>query len=212
MPRDSLHDLSTRLLAFARARDWEQFHSPKNLSMALAGEAGELLEHFQWLSETQSATLDDAKKDEVALEMSDILESMQQQARNKNVSLKPIFYEDLPMIMAEFDKVQRVVYNLVQNAIRHTPETDTICLVTKVVPQGVQVDVEDTGEGIDPEDLPHIFDQFFRGEKSRSRETGGAGLGLAIAKRIIEAHKGQIWVDSQLGHGTRFSFVLPVSN
>ena len=116
------------------------------------------------------------------------------------------------MIMAEFDKVQRVVYNLVQNAIRHTPETGTICLVTKVVPQGVQVDVEDTGEGIDPEDLPHIFDQFFRGEKSRSRETGGAGLGLAIAKRIIEAHKGQIWVDSQLGHGTRFSFVLPVSN
>ena len=73
MPRDSLHDLSTRLLAFARARDWEQFHSPKNLSMALAGEAGELLEHFQWLSETQSATLDDAKKDEVALEMADIL-------------------------------------------------------------------------------------------------------------------------------------------
>jgi len=144
--------------------------------------------------------------------LSDILESMQQQARNKNVSLKPIFYEDLPMIMAEFDKVQRVVYNLVQNAIRHTPETGTICLVTKVVPQGVQVDVEDTGEGIDPEDLPHIFDQFFRGEKSRSRETGGAGLGLAIAKRIIEAHKGQIWVDSQLGHGTRFSFVLPVSN
>jgi len=73
MPPDSLDDLSNRLLAFARERDWEQFHSPKNLSMALAGEAGELLEHFQWLSEAQSAALDAGKKDAVALEMADIL-------------------------------------------------------------------------------------------------------------------------------------------
>jgi signal transduction histidine kinase len=84
-------------------------------------------------------------------------------------------------------------------------------LATQVVPEGVQVEVADTGEGIAPEDLPHIFDQFFRGEKSRSRETGGAGLGLAIAKRIVEAHHGQIWVESQVGRGTRFRFVLPVS-
>ncbi|MCB0193705.1 MAG: HAMP domain-containing protein [Anaerolineae bacterium] len=144
--------------------------------------------------------------------LSDVLESMQQQARNKNVSLKAIFYEDAPMIMAEFDKIQRVAYNLVQNAIRHTPDNGTISLETTVVPQGVQVNVADTGEGIDPDDLPHIFDQFFRGERSRSRETGGAGLGLAIAKRIIEAHNGQIWVDSQVGQGTRFSFTLPVAH
>ncbi|MCB1924978.1 MAG: nucleotide pyrophosphohydrolase [Gammaproteobacteria bacterium] len=73
MSRDSLNDLNARLLAFARERDWEQFHSPKNLSMALAGEAGELLEHFQWLSEQQSAALDADKKDAVALELADIL-------------------------------------------------------------------------------------------------------------------------------------------
>lgn len=73
MPRDSLDDLNSQLLAFARDRDWEQFHSPKNLSMALAGEAGELLEHFQWLSEAQSASLDAEKKDAVALELADIL-------------------------------------------------------------------------------------------------------------------------------------------
>mgnify|MGYP005757530983 CR=1 FL=1 len=73
MSRDTLDDLNARLLAFARERDWEQFHSPKNLSMALAGEAGELLEHFQWLSEQQSSELDDARKQEVALEMADIL-------------------------------------------------------------------------------------------------------------------------------------------
>jgi dCTP diphosphatase len=70
---DSLNALNARLLAFARARDWEQFHSPKNLVMALAGEAGELLEHFQWLSEEQSRTLSEAKRQEVAQEMADIL-------------------------------------------------------------------------------------------------------------------------------------------
>ena len=73
MPRDSLDNLNRLLLEFARERDWEQFHSPKNLSMALAGEAGELLEHFQWLSEAQSQGLDADKKEQVALEMADIL-------------------------------------------------------------------------------------------------------------------------------------------
>ncbi len=70
---DSISDLNQKLLAFARERDWEQFHSPKNLVMALAGEAGELLEHFQWLSQQQSYALSTEKKEEVALEMADIL-------------------------------------------------------------------------------------------------------------------------------------------
>jgi signal transduction histidine kinase len=143
--------------------------------------------------------------------LSDVLESMQAQAGAKDVSLKGIFGEDLPIIKGELTKIQRVMYNLVQNAIRHTPANGTVSLATKVVPEGVQVEVADTGEGIAPEDLPHIFDQFFRGEKSRSRETGGAGLGLAIAKRIVEAHHGRIWVESQVGQGTRFSFILPAS-
>lgn len=141
--------------------------------------------------------------------LSDVLESMQAQARSKEVTLRGIFGEDMPIIKAEFAKVQRVLHNLVQNAIRHTPASGSVSLETRVVPGGVQVDVTDTGEGVAAEDLPHIFEQFFRGEKSRSRETGGAGLGLAIARGIIEAHHGRIWVESQVGHGTRFSFVLP---
>lgn len=141
--------------------------------------------------------------------LSDVLESMQPQARTKNVSLTGIFAEDLPLIGAELVKIQRVLYNLVQNAIRHTPAAGSILLATRVVPEGVQVDVTDTGEGISPDYLPHVFDQFFRGDASRSRATGGAGLGLAIAKRIIEAHHGRIWVESQVDRGTRFSFILP---
>jgi NTP pyrophosphatase (non-canonical NTP hydrolase) len=73
MPEDSLDRLNQRLLTFARERDWEQFHSPKNLAMALAGECGELLEHFQWLSEEQSASLTPEKKEDVGQEMADIL-------------------------------------------------------------------------------------------------------------------------------------------
>ncbi len=142
--------------------------------------------------------------------LSDVLESMQAQAQAKGVSLTGRFDNDLPPVPAELAKIQRVLYNLVQNAIRHTPPGGAITLTTQTVPEGVQVAVTDTGEGIAPADLPHLFEQFFRGDKSRSRETGGAGLGLAIAKRIIEAHQGRIWVESQLGQGARFCFILPV--
>ena len=141
--------------------------------------------------------------------LSEVIESMQPQAQVREISLLGMFSEDLPLIRAEFAKIQRVLYNLVQNAIRHTPTRGSVCLATRRVAQGVQVEVADTGEGINPEDLPYIFDQFFRGEKSRSRETGGAGLGLAIAKRIIEAHHGKIWVESEPDRETRFNFILP---
>ena len=143
--------------------------------------------------------------------LSDVVESMQAQARARGVSLVGIFSEDLPLIKAELAKIQRALFNLVQNAIRHTSADGSISIATKTVPEGIQVDVVDTGEGISSEDLPRVFDQFFRSEKSRSRETGGSGLGLAITKRIIEAHQGRIWVESQVGQGTRFSFVLPAA-
>jgi NTP pyrophosphatase (non-canonical NTP hydrolase) len=84
---DSLSDLNQRLLDFARARDWEQFQSPKNLCMALAGEAGELLEHFQWLTEAQSYALTDGKRLEVALEMADILNYLVRLAERLDIDL-----------------------------------------------------------------------------------------------------------------------------
>ncbi len=105
--------------------------------------------------------------------------------------------------------VRRVLTNLVGNAIRHTPADGTIGVSARPTPEGIQVDVSDTGEGIAPEDLPRVFERFYRGEKSRNRGTGGAGLGLAIARGFIEAHGGRIWVESTPGQGSRFSFVLP---
>jgi signal transduction histidine kinase len=73
----------------------------------------------------------------------------------------------------------------------------------------VDVSVRDTGEGIRAEDLPHVFERFYRGEKSRNRGTGGAGLGLAIARGIVRAHGGDIWVESEAGKGTQFTFSIP---
>ena len=141
--------------------------------------------------------------------ISDTLESMRAQAVAKQVKLTGRVAQDLPCVHIESAKMQRVLYNLVQNAIRHTPADGTVFISASSNDKLVRVDVIDTGEGIASEDLPLIFDEFYRGEKSRSRSTGGAGLGLAIAKGIVEAHGGRIWVESKRGKGTRFMFVLP---
>jgi signal transduction histidine kinase len=116
-----------------------------------------------------------------------------------------------PDIIADLDaqKVERVLANLVGNALRHTPGGGRVQVRAAAAAGQVEIEVIDTGEGIGAEDLPHIFDQFYRGEKSRSRTTGGAGLGLAIARRIVEAHGGRIWAESRTGEGARFVVRLP---
>jgi NTP pyrophosphatase (non-canonical NTP hydrolase) len=102
MPRDSLDDLNRLLLAFARERDWEQFHSPKNLAMALAGECGELLEHFQWLTEEQSARLEGAHKREVGREMADILIYLIRLAERMDLDLIAAAYEKIAVNEARY--------------------------------------------------------------------------------------------------------------
>ena len=114
-------------------------------------------------------------------------------------------------VRADPHRLGRVVYNLLQNAIRHTPYDGTIVLRAVRTGDEVQVVVSDSGEGIGPVDLPHVFERFYRGEKSRSRERGGSGLGLAIAQGIVEAHGGRIWAESKPGAGATFAFVLPAA-
>lgn len=142
--------------------------------------------------------------------ISDTLESMRALAEHKGIVLCGNVASNVdPVVMAP-EKINRVLTNLIGNAVRHTPAGGTITVEayreTKGAP--VRVDVCDTGEGISPTDLPHIFERFYRGEKSRSRATGGAGLGLSIAKGIVEAHDGRLWVESQVGAGSTFSFTL----
>jgi signal transduction histidine kinase len=142
--------------------------------------------------------------------ISDTLETMHVQAVEKNVKLSGWVDPGVDPVLMNSHQLQRVLYNLIQNAIRHTPADGTVFVeARRQDEEQVQVDVIDTGEGIPEGDLARVFEQFYRGEKSRSRETGGAGLGLAIAQRIVLAHHGKIWVESKRGAGSRFSFVLP---
>jgi two-component system, OmpR family, sensor histidine kinase SaeS len=137
-------------------------------------------------------------------------ESMNAQAAVRGVMLSPRVDFSIDPVLVDPDQIQRVLYNLVQNAIRHTPEDGSIVVEVLDLGPSVQVNVSDTGEGIRAEDLPHVFDRFYRGDKARTRDTGGgAGLGLAIAKRLIETHGGRIWVAQPPGGGSVFSFTLP---
>ncbi len=141
--------------------------------------------------------------------ISDTIESFTALATEKGVQLGGRVEPGVDPVMIDARLIGRVLANLVGNAIRHTPSGGTVHVTCGVVTGHVQVNVTDNGEGIRPEDLPHVFERFYRGEKSRSRTTGGAGLGLAIAQGIVEAHQGTITVQSQPNRGTRFTFTLP---
>ena len=129
----------------------------------------------------------------------------------KGVALELTTSPDLPSLSADPERIAQVLGNLLGNAVRHTPPGGQVSLSVTSRADGVVFAVADTGEGIAEEDLPHVFDRFYRGDRSRSRETGGSGLGLAIARQLVEAHGGQIWVESALGKGSKFAFNLPTS-
>jgi signal transduction histidine kinase len=141
--------------------------------------------------------------------ISDTLESFKELAARQGVALTGEVEPKVDLLWMDAQRVGRVLNNLIGNALRHTPEGGYIRVHAAALPQGVRVEVTDSGEGIRPEDLPYVFDRFYRGEKSRNRATGGAGLGLAIARGIIEAHGGRIAVESQPAQFTRFYFILP---
>ncbi|MFN3704681.1 MAG: sensor histidine kinase [Thermoflexales bacterium] len=107
------------------------------------------------------------------------------------------------------DRLQQVVHNLVTNALRHTPAGGAVTLCAQSEGAMVRVVVHDTGSGIAPEDLPHVFDRFYRADRARTRGSGGSGLGLAIVKSLVQLMGGEVGVESALGRGSRFWFTLP---
>jgi signal transduction histidine kinase len=141
--------------------------------------------------------------------ISDTLESFSQLAKSGDVELTGSVAPGVDPVWMDAPRIGRALNNLVGNALRHTPPGGRVSIQAEPTMGGVQVRISDTGEGIPPDDLPHVFDRFFRGEKSRSRALGGSGLGLAIARGIIEAHGGQIRVESLPDEYTCFVFILP---
>ncbi len=144
--------------------------------------------------------------------ISDTLSSMQAMAARRGVRLAGDVGQGVDPLLVDPEKIQRVLANLLGNAIRHTPPGGEVSLRAMLAGDFVRVDVRDTGDGISAEDLPRVFERFYRGEQARGRDRDGArgaGLGLAIAHGLVQAHGGRITVESEPGKGTLFSFTLP---
>jgi two-component system OmpR family sensor kinase/two-component system sensor histidine kinase BaeS len=140
-------------------------------------------------------------------------------AAEKGISVSVLAPEDLPRVTIDSDRTAQILHNLLANALRHTPEGGRITLVVEPrmavegsrEPEALRISVSDTGPGIAAEDLPHVFERFWRSEHSRSREHGGSGLGLAIARALARGQGGDIGVESAPGRGTTFWFTVPVA-
>jgi signal transduction histidine kinase len=138
-----------------------------------------------------------------------IIAEQEERAKQKDLATKFLPDTSLPLIVADKDQISRAITALVVNAFNYTPRNGIITIRTYVQARQHIVEVEDTGIGIGEADLPHIFTRFFRADAARNTEKGGMGLGLAIAKKIIEMHQGNIAVKSTLGVGSAFTVVLP---
>ncbi|MGD7007947.1 ATP-binding protein [Metabacillus sp. 84] len=137
-----------------------------------------------------------------------ISRKFQGMAREKSIILSSAVHVENDWFIMDSDKIEQVLTNLVDNAIRHTDEGGTVTFTVRTADNGLKVDVTDTGTGIPEEDLPFVFERFYKADKARTRGRSGTGLGLAIAKNIIEAHHGTITVHSKIHEGTTFTFYL----
>ena len=139
----------------------------------------------------------------------DTVAGLSAQAEQRQLTLSGSVDGQVPALTIDAQRIQRVLYNLLQNAIRHTPADGTILVEARDAGAEVHVSVIDTGEGIAAADIPRLFERFHKGDKARTRGDSGSGLGLSITKGIVEAHGGRIWVVSAPGSGTAFTFALP---
>ena len=132
----------------------------------------------------------------------------------KEISIETALAEGLPEIEVDADRISQVFYNIIVNAVRYSPEQGVVKVTTSLASeegkQYLKIAFTDDGLGISAEDLPYIFEHFYRGDKSRDRKSGGSGIGLAIVKQLVEIHGGRVVVTSTLGEGSTFTVLLPV--
>lgn len=219
MTADLAHDLRTPLSVLRGytegLRDGRISGSP-NIYQIMHGE----VEHLQRLiddlrilslADTGSLSLNRRAVDPRALLERAALAHMVQ-AEQQRVIIRVEASDTLPAVLVDTDRMAQVLNNLVSNALRHTKEGEIVLSARDIDSRHVILDVRDTGSGIAPEDLPYIFDRFYRADSARTRESGqGAGLGLAIARAIVEAHGGSITATSTVGKGTTVTITLPVA-
>jgi signal transduction histidine kinase len=141
--------------------------------------------------------------------ISDTLEALRPQADQRKLRLEGEVEDEIPSVMLDVPRMQRVLYNLVQNSLRHTPPEGRVWIRAADGDKEVTISIEDTGDGLDSDELPHIFERFFRGDKARNRDEAGSGLGLTIAKGIVELHGGRIWAQPKRETGAAFVLTVP---
>ncbi len=142
--------------------------------------------------------------------LDELTEGFKMQAAGKSINLRTEVPDSLTLVMADKEQLQRVVSNLLDNAIKYAPEGSEVLIRVYETPDEVVCMIKDSGPGIDPEDLPHIFDPFYRGRRGGvGPAKAGSGLGLAVVRSIVEAHGGKVWVVSEPGQGTIFYFTIP---
>lgn len=132
----------------------------------------------------------------------------EKQARDKGIELASKIPDNLPKVLGDRDRLEQVLVNLLDNAIKYTHSGGSVFISARNSDGAVRVDIKDTGIGIPADDIPRIFERFYRVDKARSRELGGTGLGLAIVKHIIQGHNGRLHVESMPGKGSTFSFSI----
>lgn len=139
----------------------------------------------------------------------DLIDELSPLAEDRKIQLI-VDAQPVPRVQGDAGRLTQLLVNLLDNALAHTPPGGRITVRLTSIPEHVALHVEDTGTGIAPDHLPHIFERFYRADPARARESGGTGLGLAIVKEIAEAHRGTVAVESTPGQGTRFTVILPV--
>jgi signal transduction histidine kinase len=137
------------------------------------------------------------------------LRGLEAEAAARHVTLRSSVEGSEARVRAAPDKVERVLYNLLANSLRNTPSDGTVAVVLEPLADELQISVEDTGVGLPPDAAPRMFDRFWRADHARTSSAGGAGLGLAIARGLVEAQGGRIWAEPRSGGGTKVSFTLP---
>jgi len=212
------HELRTPLglilghATFLRELLGEEYHEQVDVIIKNASRLKEIIENLASVDNFQSGA---ARIRQRAVSMSRIIEdvvaSFSDMAAQRNITLKANAHRDDLLVEADSGKVAIALSNLVKNAILFTDEGGHVFVEGELLPGYVKVSVIDDGIGIPARDLPHIFDRFFQVETHLTRRHGGMGLGLSVAKAMIELHGGRIWAESMEGKGSSFSFLLPVN-
>jgi two-component system OmpR family sensor kinase len=214
---DASHELRTPLTSIhgfievlkrGAASNSEQLYNALNSMYGESVRINKLVEDLLMLTKLDQAPQQEQEViqlDSLLLEMQPQLVMMAQQ-RQVHLDLTAEVH-----VMADAHKLKQVVLNLFHNAVQHTDsDQGAISITLYAVQHRVELTVKDNGSGIEPEHLPHIFERFYRTSSSRSRKQGGAGLGLAITRSIVESYGGKITVRSQIGVGTEFTILLPL--